>query len=156
MRPAVYKNKTRTTLLSKKEFFFSAKGNEFNQVLEALLFLICDLWGLYIKRRLRDYFYAEWQRCYCCLLFTSCSSSYTTFLAAFSSIYTFCSAPLWSTNDNKGDTTRNPEQMFENWKLGFPIGSVQPPHTSSASEHNSKFLPRERLRRNCFHFHFCY
>ncbi len=27
----------------------------------------------------------------------------------------------------QGDTARNPEQMFENWKLGFPIGSVYPP-----------------------------
>lgn len=112
------------------------------------------IWTLYIKTPER-LFKISMLNDDATALFIS-SSSYTTFLAAFSSIYTFCSAPLWSTNDNKGDTTRNPEQMFENWKLGFPIGSVQPPvpTTSSASEHNSKFLPRER-RRNCFHFHFC-
>ena len=42
--------------------------------------------------------------------------------------------------------------MFENWKLGFPIGSVQPPPASS--EHNSKFLPWEGEKESCFILHF--
>ena len=74
---------------------------------------------------------------------------YFLLYTAFSSIYTF-----FYFNDNKGDTTRNPEQMFENWKLGFPIGSVQPPPASS--EHNSKFLPWEGEKRKLFHFTFFY
>ena len=71
------------------------------------------------------------------------------FLISFAKItlsflYTFSALPYLTTLkktvhqlDNSGDTTRNPEQMFENWKLGFPIGqsSVQ---SASYNEH-SKF-----------------
>ena len=65
-----------------------------------------------------------------------------TLLLSF--LYTFSALPYLTTLkktvhqlDNSGDTTRNPEQMFENWKLGFPIGqsSVQ---SASYNEH-SKF-----------------
>ena len=45
----------------------------------------------------------------------------------------------------KGDTTRNPEQMFENWKLGFPIGTPRLPpsnHTHSTSIEHSKVDPQ--------------
>ena len=34
----------------------------------------------------------------------------------------------------KGDRTRNPEQMFENWKLGFPIGSRNLPKQTAINE----------------------
>ena len=46
----------------------------------------------------------------------------------------------------KGDSTpRNPQQMFENWKLGFPIGTPRLPpsnHTHSTSIEHSKLDPQ--------------
>jgi len=38
-----------------------------------------------------------------------------------------------------GDRTRNPEQMFENWKLGFPIGSRNLPKQTAINELSSGF-----------------
>ena len=50
----------------------------------------------------------------------------------------------------QGDTARNPEQMFENWKLGFPIGSVYPPCNEHSKSKNI-FVDQGKWKNNNKH-----